>query len=98
MTLQEDFERQYEALNAYPAGFMLSRRLAEAYSEPRETRAYRWFVRGRSFGIDRQDAAGVIGDCVEEMCADKVEIFGVINVKDWIAIGSLMGWIPEKEK
>ncbi len=50
MTLQEEFEQQYEALNAYPVGFMVARRLADAYSEPREPRAYRRFVRGRPVG------------------------------------------------
>lgn len=94
MTLQEEFEQQYEALNAYPAGFMLARRLADAYSEPRETRAYRWFVRGRSFGYSQEEAESVT-------LMDKDEIprfFAGLEQQDWIAIGSLMGWIPEKEK
>lgn len=92
MTPQEEFEQQYEALNAYPAGFMLARRLADAYSEQRETRAYRWFVRGRSFGYSREEAESVT-------MADKQALidFG-FKQEDWIAIGSLMGWIPEKEK
>lgn len=92
MTLQEEFEQQYEALNAYPAGFMLTRRLAGAYSEPRETRAYRWFVRGRSFGYSREEAESVT-------MADKQALIDLgFKQEDWIAIGSLMGWIPEKEK
>ena len=94
MTIQEEFEQQYEALNAYPAGFMLTRRLADAYSEPRETRAYRWFVRGRSFGYSREEAENV----TEMSKGQLVGLFSEVPRKDWIAIGSLMGWIPEKEK
>jgi len=97
MTLQEEFEQQYEALNAYPVGFMVARRLADAYSEPRETRAYRWFVRGRSFGVS-VDAAEDICEQIGEPMYDEFMAHLSISKQDWIAIGSLMRWIPEKEK
>lgn len=105
MTLQEAFEEQYEKHNDLAPGSCKEIRMGDAYSNPRLSRAYRWFVRGRSSSMSELEAANLIDRNERDapyvqyqMGDDLCVVDGNISALDWVAIGTLMGWIPEAQE